>query len=86
MSHGDNQLRVEVLLYVYMKSLFQSRTFWFAVIKFLVGALALFTATFGMWIPTEVAGAILMLTSLGDMVLRLNTTQGIAGVIPTGTP
>lgn len=65
-----------------MKSLLDSKTFWFAVAKFILGGFALFTADFGMWIPAGVAGGILMLTSVMDVVLRLNTSQAISGITP----
>lgn len=69
-----------------MKSIFESRTFWFAVAKFAVGVLALSTTYFGAYIPATIAGAILMVTSLIDIWLRANTSTAIAEVPPNSNP
>lgn len=66
-----------------MKSLLESKTFWFAVLKFALGILTLSTATFGQWLPATVVGAILSVTAVIDVILRLNTTTAITGIAST---
>lgn len=64
-----------------MKALINSRAFWLAAAQFLVGFLALFTASFGQYIPAGILGLLAMAKSCIDIYLRMNTTTQIGGVL-----
>lgn len=64
-----------------MKALIQSKSFWLASAQFLVGFLALFTASFGQYIPATVLGILAMLKSCVDVYLRMNTSVPIGGIV-----
>lgn len=64
------------------KSLVESKVFWFAVLKFAAGAIAAFSAAFGALIPASVAGALLMVTSIIDMILRTQTEIPVGSILP----
>jgi uncharacterized membrane protein len=60
-----------------MKSIFQSKTVWLAIGQFVVGFLALFTASFGAYIPASALGLIVMVKSVIDIYMRSITTQPV---------
>lgn len=64
-----------------MKALIQSKAFWLAVAQFAVGFLALFTASFGQYIPASILGAMAMLKSCVDVYVRMNTNVPIGGIV-----
>lgn len=64
-----------------MKALIQSHTFWLAIAQFVVGLLAVFTASFGQYVPASILGVIAMLKSCIDIYLRMNTSQPVGGVL-----
>lgn len=63
------------------KALIQSKQFWLAVAQFVIGFLALVTASFGEYIPASILGVIAMLKSFVDIWLRMQTSQPIGGII-----
>ncbi len=56
------------------KSIFESKTFWIAVIQAVLGLLAVIVAVDP---SIKVAGIIAMLKSILDIINRLNTTQPV---------
>ena len=65
-----------------MKSLYTSRTFWLAVTQAIVGTIAVFATSY------PGVGTIIVLKSLFDIVLRVETTAAItpvAYITPTDT-
>lgn len=64
-----------------MKTLIQSHTFWLAAAQFVVGLLALTTASFGQYIPAGILGLLAMAKSCIDIYLRMNTSQPVSGII-----
>jgi len=62
------------------KALIQSKQFWLAVIQFVIGFLALVTASFGAYIPASILGGVAMLKSVLDIILRMQTNTEIGGV------
>ena len=55
-----------------MKSLFVSKTFWFAILKVVFGGVGYFTG----WVDPQVAWGLVLL-GLADIGLRVKTTQPV---------
>lgn len=61
-----------------VKALFQSKTFWFNLLKFLGGVFLCYTQVFP---NSPDIGTFLMVESVISMILRYQTTQPISGII-----
>jgi len=56
----------------FMKSIFQSKTFWLAVLQAVVGAVGIFASTY------PAVGWLLVAKSFLDVILRFLTTQPVS--------
>jgi len=60
----------------YMKSLLQSKTFWFGITQLVIGGVGFFTG-----ILDQQTSSTLMITGLGTIGFRIKTSQPIGGFI-----
>lgn len=64
-----------------MKALIASHTAQIAAVQFIIGLLALTTASFGQYIPAGILGVLAMLKSCLDIYMRMNTSQPVGGIL-----
>ncbi len=64
-----------------MKALIASHTAQLAAVQFIIGLLALTTASFGQFIPASILGVVAMVKSCLDIWLRMNTATPIGGIV-----